>query len=299
MSVHDPVRLLGIDSPATPGGGRVIDTPRSQPAGATVSISGVYKEFDSRDGVVPVLDDISLDVAADEFVSIVGPSGCGKSTLLLLVAGLVPFDEGTIHVSGRPVDKAHTDLGIVFQDANLLDWLNVLDNIMIQVKIRRLDRQVYRARATELLKRVGLTEFEKKHPYQLSGGMRQRVAICRSLVHDPPLLLMDEPFGALDALTRDQLNADLQSIWQTSRKTVIFITHSIPEAVFLSDRVVVMSRRPARIQSIIPVDLPRPRDLAIRETPEFASYVRQIRTIFEAQGVLPRASLAAGVVGMD
>src|SRR5262249_49960868 len=159
-------------------------------------------------------------------------------------------------------------LGIVFQDAVLLDWRRVLDNLMLQIEIRGLDKAVYRERARELLVRVGLQGFERKYPYELSGGMRQRVSICRALVHDPPLLLMDEPFGAVEAITRDQLNLDLQAVWLGSRKTVVFITHSIDEAVFLSDRVMVMSPRPGRIESTIAVDLPRPRPLGIRDAPE-------------------------------
>ncbi|MBM4421611.1 MAG: ABC transporter ATP-binding protein, partial [Chloroflexi bacterium] len=168
----------------------------------------------------------------------------------------------------------------------LLDWRKTLANVMLQVEMRKLDKSLYQARAQELLDMVGLTGFEDRYPYELSGGMRQRVSICRALLHDPPLLLMDEPFGALDALTRDQLNLDLQRIWLQSRKTVVFVTHSITEAVFLADRVVVMSPRPGKIEEILEIDLPRPRHLSIRETPEFGKYTSEIRRLFGSLGIL-------------
>ncbi|MBI3077200.1 MAG: ATP-binding cassette domain-containing protein [Deltaproteobacteria bacterium] len=193
---------------------------------------------------------------------------------------------GTITIEGKPVQGPQTQLGIVFQSPVLLDWRRVLDNVMLQIEVRRLRRDQYQKRAEQLLASVGLEGFEHKYPFELSGGMRQRVAICRALIHDPPLLLMDEPFGALDALTREQMILDLQKLWLESQKVVFFVTHSIPEAVFLSDRVVVMSPRPGKVEEIFTIDLPRPRHLDIRETKEFAAYAKAIRDIFQAYGVL-------------
>ena len=213
---------------------------------------------------------------------------------MLMVAGLLGRTAGTISIDGKNIDRPFTDLGIVFQEAILLDWCNVIDNLMLQAEIRNLDRAAMSSRCMGLLAKVGLDGFERRYPWELSGGMRQRVSICRALVHDPPLLLMDEPFGALDALTRDQLNLDLQDIWLTSRKTVMFITHSIPEAIFLGDRVVVMSPRPGRIAATIDIELPRPRHLNLRETAEFGRYAREIRTLFEAWGVLHEHADAGG-----
>lgn len=251
-----------------------------------IQIQNVNKIYLTADQEVHALDVIDLDIFEGEFLSILGPSGCGKSTLLMLIAGLTKPTTGTITISNQPVLKPYTDLGIVFQRDLLLDWRNVLDNVLLQIEIRRLKSSDFEQTALDLLQRVGLTDFERRYPRELSGGMRQRVAICRALVHDPPLLLMDEPFGALDALTRDQMGLDLLHIWEQSRKTVFFVTHSIPEAVFLSDRVLVMSARPGRVVEVIPIDLPRPRPLSIRDTSEFANYNRHIREIFKVQGVL-------------
>jgi NitT/TauT family transport system ATP-binding protein len=251
-----------------------------------VRLDAVSKVYRTREGDLTALDRVSFDLSSGEFVSIVGPSGCGKSTLLMLVSGLMPATAGEIVIQGHRVTRAYTDLGIVFQRDALLDWRTVLDNVLLQVDVRRLDRKQYAPRARALLARVGLTEFESAYPWELSGGMRQRVAICRALVHDPPLLLMDEPFGALDALTRDQMVLDLQRLWLETRKTVLFITHSISEAVFLSDRVLVMSPRPGRIASVFAVDLPRPRTLAVRDAPEFIRHAAQIRQQFQAFGLL-------------
>jgi NitT/TauT family transport system ATP-binding protein len=191
-----------------------------------------------------------------------------------------------VRVGGAEVRAPYGEVGIVFQDATLYEWRRVLENVLLPVDIKKLPRSRFRPRALELLELVGLKGFERKYPFELSGGMRQRVALCRALVHDPALLLMDEPFGALDALSRDQLNLELQAIWQRHRKTVLFITHSIHEAVFLSDRVVVMSPRPGRIGAILSIDLPRPRSFDSAETPEFGRYAKEIRRIFESWGVL-------------
>ena len=246
----------------------------------------VTKVYDTRNGSLLAVDDFSLDLNDSEFVAIVGPSGCGKSTLMLMIAGLVGSSSGRINVHGVDVTRPQTDLGIVFQEPVLLDWRKVMGNVMLQIETRRLDPTKYEDRARELLELVGLKGFENHYPYELSGGMRQRVSICRALVHDPPLLLMDEPFGALDALTRDQLNLDVQQLWMRSPKTVVFVTHSISEAVFLADRVIVMSPRPGRIERILNIDLPRARSLSVRETPEFGVYATEIRNVFTELGIL-------------
>jgi NitT/TauT family transport system ATP-binding protein len=252
-----------------------------------VSVERVRKVYETRGEPIMALEECTLGFAPGEFVSVVGPSGCGKSTLMLMIAGLLPATSGRISIGDTEVRGPYTDLGIVFQEPVLLDWRKVLGNVLLQVDLRRgLDRRDYRQRARELIDLVGLTGFEDRYPFELSGGMRQRVSICRALLHDPPLLLMDEPFGALDALTRDQLNLDLQSIWLQSQKTVMFVTHSITEAVFLSDRVVVFSNRPGRVVDVLDVDLPRPRHLSIRETPEFGRYAGEIRRVFSSLGIL-------------
>jgi NitT/TauT family transport system ATP-binding protein len=250
-----------------------------------IRLRDVGKRYDTKSGAVEACNDVTLDIRQSEFVAIVGPSGCGKTTILKMVAGLVPYTSGTISVGGKRVDRPLTDVGVVFQESILLDWRNVLSNVMLQIEIRGVDRERYEPVARSLLKATGLEGFEEKKPYELSGGMRQRVSICRALVHDPPLLLMDEPFGALDALTREQISMDIQRVWMEKRKTAIHITHSIPEAVLLADRVVVMSPRPGRIVEIIEVDLPRPRRLD-RLPQRFNDYAGRIREIFKAKGVL-------------
>ena len=250
-----------------------------------IRLQNVGKVYDAEGGAIEACADVSLDIRRSEFIAIVGPSGCGKTTILKMVAGLVPFSSGSITIGGKPVDRPRTDVGIVFQEAILLDWRDVLSNVMLQIDIRGMDRARYGPVAQHLLQATGLAGFENKKPYELSGGMRQRVSICRALVHDPPLLLMDEPFGALDALTREQISMDIQRIWMEKRKTALHITHSIPEAVLLADRVVVMGPRPGRIVEIIDVDLPRPRRLD-RLPEKFNDYAGRIREIFKAKGVL-------------
>ncbi|HUZ51885.1 MAG TPA: ABC transporter ATP-binding protein [Streptosporangiaceae bacterium] len=226
------------------------------------------------------ISDATFAVQDREFISILGPSGCGKSTLMMIIAGLRPVSSGAVFIDETPVTAPQTDVGIVFQSDVLLDWRNALDNVLLQATIRKLPIENYRDKALQLLHSVGLQGFEQRYPYELSGGMRQRVSICRALVHDPRILLMDEPFGALDALTREQMQEDLQALWMSERKTVVFITHSIPEAVFLSDRVVVMTHRPGQVDAIVPVDLPRPRDEDTMTSREFAHHVREIRRMF-------------------
>jgi NitT/TauT family transport system ATP-binding protein len=254
-------------------------------ADAYIRLSKVGKVYDTQSGVVEACADIALDIRESEFVAIVGPSGCGKTTIMKMVAGLVPYSSGTITVGGKRVERPLTDVGIVFQESILLDWRDILANVMLQVDIRGLDRAKYEGVARHLLEATGLKGFEEKKPFELSGGMRQRVSICRALVHDPTLLLMDEPFGALDALTREQISMDIQRIWMEKRKTALHITHSIPEAVLLADRVVVMGPRPGRIVEIIDIDLPRPRRLD-KLPPQFNDYAGRIREIFKAKGVL-------------
>jgi NitT/TauT family transport system ATP-binding protein len=252
-----------------------------------VRVRGVDKIYGtSRNAAVVALKDVSFDLYEGEFLSVLGPSGCGKSTLLKTIAGLAPINTGSIEVKGRKVDGPPENMGIVFQRDVLLDWLDILDNVLLPIRYARLRRADWEERALALLRTLGLAGFERGHPWELSGGMRQRVSICRALLRNPDLLLMDEPFGALDALTRDELNLELQRIWVADAKTVLFITHSIVEAVFLSDRVLVMSRNPGRVLEVIAIDLPRPRPLAIRETPEFGRYVARIRRLFEGMGFL-------------
>ena len=251
-----------------------------------IRIEDVTKRYKARDGEVFALAETSLHIADGEFVSIVGPSGCGKSTLLMMTAGLLPVTSGEIHVGGTGVTRPYTDLGIVFQQDLLMDWRTTFNNVLLQAEFRGISKKQLAPRAHELLEQVGLADFEAKYPHELSGGMRQRVAICRALVHDPKLLLMDEPFGALDALTREQLNLDLQDIWYGTRKTVLFITHSIDEAIFLSDRVLVFGQRPGRIVDELHIDLPRPRRLATRLTDKFAEYTDRIHQTFRSMGVI-------------
>ena len=253
---------------------------------AFLELRELSKIYSTDDGPVRALDNISFSQRPHEFLSILGPSGCGKSTLLMIAAGLIPASHGVVSVQQRHIDAPRTDVGIVFQSPVLLEWRTALGNIMLQAEARNLDRASAERRAYELLDSVGLKGFEHKYPDQLSGGMRQRVSICRALIHNPPQLLMDEPFGALDALTRDQLVLDIQRIWNEARTTVLFITHSVSEAVFLSDRVIVMTPRPGQIDQIISIDLPRPRTLAMRETPEFNAYNRRILDLLLARGVL-------------
>lgn len=242
-----------------------------------VGLSRITKKFRSKAGDVTALDGIDLDVRHEEFVSLLGPSGCGKSTLLMIASGLMAPTSGEVRVDGLPLTGAATDLGIVFQQDLLFDWRTVLRNVMLPAEVRRLDLKAAEKRALQLLEKTGLAGFEHRRPWELSGGMRQRVSICRALVHNAKLLLMDEPFGALDSLTRDQMALDLQRIWLSERRTVIFVTHNIAEAVFLSDRIVVMSPRPGKIVAEFEIDLPRPRSLDVYDSPQFSFYQRQIR----------------------
>ncbi|XQE85023.1 ABC transporter ATP-binding protein [Streptomyces microflavus] len=250
---------------------------------AAVQLADVAVRFRSRKRDVTALSEVSLDVAPGEFVAIVGPSGCGKSTLLKLVAGLLTASSGEVRLGGERVTGPRHDIGYVFQRAALLEWRSALRNILLQAEIRRMPSARARGRADELIRMTGLTGFEDAYPHELSGGMQQRVALCRALLHEPPVLLMDEPFGALDALTREQMNTELNRIWRSTGTTVLLVTHSISEAVYLADRVVVMSPRPGTITEIIEVGLPAERDYA--ETlgrPEFRAATARIRDLLGA-----------------
>jgi NitT/TauT family transport system ATP-binding protein len=249
-----------------------------------VELKSVTKEFGQ--GQVRALERIDLEIRPREFISLIGPSGCGKSTLLRIVGDLIQPSGGDVVVNGKSAHRARLDrdYGIVFQDAVLFDWRTVEKNIGLPLEILRWDRRKRVERVQELVDLVELKGFAKHHPWQLSGGMQQRVSIARALSFAPPLLLMDEPFGALDEMTRERLNLELLRIWEQSGSTVIFVTHSISEAVFLSTRVVVMSARPGRIVGIVDVDLPQPRTAETREEPRFAELIREVRRLLRKGG---------------
>jgi len=262
-------------------------------SGVPIELRGVSKTFgDDSDEPFRALGDISMSIEAGEFVSVVGPSGCGKSTLMLMVAGLLARSQGDIAVGGKSVIRPLTEVGIAFQDHLLLDFRTAIDNVMLQTDIRRLPRKPIEARAKELFEQLRLTPAMKKYPRQLSGGMRQRVSLVRALVHDPPVIMMDEPFGALDALTRLQVRMDLEALWLRRRPTVLFITHSVEEAVGLSDRIFVMTPSPGEIVDEIRVGLPRPRPVVLGDAPQFGAYVDRIYRQFERMGVLHGAGAA-------
>jgi len=251
-----------------------------------IRLDHVTKTYRTQRGeLVRALEDITLHVRENEFVTVVGQSGCGKSTLLKLVAGLVSVSDGSIHVRDQLVHEPFRDVGIVFQDPVLLPWRTVFGNVMFSIEMLGLDAERSRDRARMLLDLAGLGAFETKFPRELSGGMQQRVAICRALVHDPGLLLMDEPFGALDAMTREEMSFELLRIWDERRKTILFVTHSIPEAIMLADRVVVMTPRPGRIAEVLEIELPRPRTVELEFDERFKAYSQAIRAhIFASRG---------------
>jgi len=250
-----------------------------------IEAKGVNKLYSARDGgVVMALVPLDFRVAEGEFVCIVGPSGCGKSTLLKMLAGILPVSNGVLSLAGRPITGPRPDIGVVFQTPMLLPWRTVFENVMLPIELQRLDRVAYGEIARRLLSLVGLADFADRFPSELSGGMQQRTGICRALVHDPKLLLMDEPFGSLDAMTRETLNIELQRIWQERQKTILFVTHSILEAVFLADRVLVMTARPGRIRDIVEVGLTRPRHPSVTSTPDFGRLADRIRGHFDIVG---------------
>jgi NitT/TauT family transport system ATP-binding protein len=249
-----------------------------------IRLDGVDKTYRTRRrDLVHAVADITLHVGENEFVTLVGPSGCGKSTLLKLVAGLVPLTRGRITVRGAPVSEPFADVGFVFQQPVLLPWRTVLDNVLFSIEMLGLEPRAYRKPAEDLLELTGLQGFETKYPRELSGGMQQRVAICRALLPDPGLLLMDEPFGALDAMTREEMSFELLRIWEERRKTILFVTHSIPEAILLADRVVVMTPRPGRIARVLDVDLPRPRTMDLEFDPRFKAHSDEVRSLIFAR----------------
>jgi NitT/TauT family transport system ATP-binding protein len=256
-------------------------------SGVPISIRNVSKVFgEDLEKPFRALAPVDIEIPAGQFISIVGASGCGKSTLMLMVAGLLKRSSGDILCDGKPVDRPITNVGIAFQDHLLLDFRTAFENVMLHADIRGLDRQTIADRARELFAQLRLEHAMNKYPRQLSGGMRQRVSLIRTLVHDPDVILMDEPFGALDALTRLQVRTDLEQLWLRRRPTVVFITHSVEEAVGLSDRIIVMSASPGEVVDDITVDLPRPRPIVLGDAPEFASYVDRIHHHFERMGVL-------------
>jgi len=249
-----------------------------------IEVRQARKVYTSGDKPVEALSDVSFDVAKGEFIAILGPSGCGKSTLLMMCGGLERATGGTIEIAGRPMTGPRPSIGIMFQDPTLLPWKTVLQNVMFPAHILGKPDAQYRDRARQLVDMVGLHGFENKRPHELSGGMRQRVAICRALLNDPDILLMDEPFSALDAITRDEMNEALLDIWRHYGKTALFVTHSIREAVLLADRVLVMTRRPATVVADIGVPFGRPRDISVSETPEFAKLCADLRGMIEHGG---------------
>jgi NitT/TauT family transport system ATP-binding protein len=249
-----------------------------------ITIENVEKRFGTHSGeIVTALATVNLDIRENEFVSVVGPSGCGKTTLLRILAGLTSVTSGVVTFNGETLRGPRSDVGIVFQQALLLPWNTVLDNVLLSPHLKGDRSEKTRRRAEDLLSFMGLAEFARKYPFELSGGMQQRVAICRALMREPKVLLMDEPFGALDAMTRESLNVELMRVCSEEKKTVLFITHSIPEAVLLGDRVVVMSPRPGRISEIIDVDIARPRSLRTMANGRFGEICDRIRTIFGSE----------------
>ncbi len=251
-----------------------------------IAVRSLSKSYATLDGRLTALEHITFGVAEGEFIAVVGPSGCGKSTLLKILAGLLPPSSGEALLRGTPIAGPRRDIGVVFQSPVLFPWRSVLGNVLLPVDVQRLPRARYAELAVELLELVGLEGFERRYPWELSGGMQQRVALTRALIHDPAMLLMDEPFGALDAMTREQMNLELQRIWLERQKTVLFITHSIPEAVFLADRVLVMSPRPGRILEDLRVEFGRPRSLDVMSTPAFGEAVGHLRAQFRVRGGL-------------
>ena len=264
---------------------------------AAICAQGISKSFGSVESPIVALSSVDLTIHDGEFIAIVGPSGCGKSTFMRIVAGISKPTTGTVTTPQGVVTAPLTDVGVVFQSPVLLDWRNILDNVLIQFELRGMKARDFTERATGLLVAVGLGDFLRRYPRELSGGMRQRAAIARALVHNPSLLLMDEPFGALDALTREQMRVDLEALWLKSQKTVMFVTHGIDEAVLLADRVVVMSPRPGRIEDVIDVDIPRPRGLDARRNPTFLAITEKITNIFLSRGVFHESSGLAASLG--
>jgi NitT/TauT family transport system ATP-binding protein len=265
--------------------------------GSTIEITGVSHTFPARSGPVVVFDEVNCTLNAGELCAILGPSGCGKSTLLRILAGLIRPSFGHVTIDGARVTRPGHDVGMVFQEDGLLEWRTIFENTMLPAEIKKIKKSTVADRAHRLLKQVGLGDFENARPSQLSGGMKQRAAICQALVYEPRLLLMDEPFGALDALTRKQMQLDLQSLWLQLGNTVVFVTHSIEEAVLLADRILVMSPRPARVIKEYKVDLPRPRNNVTARSQVYLDTVQDIEELFENLGVLNEEGVGAAATG--
>lgn len=282
-----PPPTAAVPGPPTPGG----------PQGV-VEIAGAGKAFETSQGSLSALEGIDLSIGAGEFVSLIGPSGCGKSTLLRLIGDLIPASSGTVMINGKAAAQARRgrEYGIVFQAPVLMDWRTVERNVELPLEIMGVGRAERQARAATMLALVELGEFGRRYPWQLSGGMQQRVAIARALAFDPRLLLMDEPFGALDEMTRERMNLELMGIWSRTQTTIVFVTHSIPEAVFLSTRVVVMSPRPGRVTRVIDIDLPQPRTSGTRDSTRYFELVTQVRAALHQEGA--DAAIDAGE-GLD
>ena len=251
-----------------------------------ISIDNIRKLFGSGPSQVHAFGPVDLTIDEGQFVSLLGPSGCGKSTLLLMLAGLLEPTGGSVSISGKPVLGPQTEIGIMFQDNTLVPWRTVRGNIELQLELRGLSPQDHTARVASLLRSVHLEDFAQRYPHELSGGMQQRAAFCQAMVHDPQIMLLDEPLGKLDAMTRERIRTDLQLLWMQNRPTVTFVTHSIEEAVQLSTQVAVITPRPGRIDRVIPIDLPFPRDLDVKNSPEFTRHVREIQEIFRGFGVI-------------
>jgi NitT/TauT family transport system ATP-binding protein len=257
------------------------------PAPALIELAGLEKTYAMRGNqTVQAFGPVDLAIDQGEFITVVGPSGCGKSTLLRMLAGLLSRSGGSIRVRGKAIDGPQRDIGVVFQAPVLLPWKTALQNVLLPADVLDLERTAARQRALELLAMVGLQDFANRYPGELSGGMQQRVAIARALLHDPAVLLMDEPFGALDAMTRETMNMEIRRIWKNSGKTILFVTHSIPEAVFLGTRVLVLSPRPGRVADLVEIDLPEDRDIDVMASDRFGAYTKRIRNHFHAKGMI-------------
>ena len=253
---------------------------------SSIELTAVTKTFGSGADAVHALGPIDLSIGEGEFVSLLGPSGCGKSTLMLMVAGLLPVSTGTIRIAGERVAGPRTDIGIMFQDNTLVPWRTVRGNVELQLELRGLAPAAFAERIDALLHAVHLDDFANRFPFELSGGMQQRAAFCQAMVHDPKTVLLDEPLGKLDAMTREKIRSDLQSLWLQQRPTVVFVTHSIEEAVQLSSRVAVVTPRPGRIEELIEIELPYPRDFDVKSSPAFIGHTRHIQEIFHSYGVI-------------
>ncbi|WP_299617424.1 ABC transporter ATP-binding protein [Pelagibius sp.] len=251
-----------------------------------IELSGVKKVFGSGAAAVHAFGPVDQAIAEGEFVSLLGPSGCGKSTLMLMIAGLLEPSEGRITLAGREVTGPQTDIGIMFQDNTLVPWRTVRGNVELQLEMRGIQPASRKEAVDAILRSVHLEDFAERFPYELSGGMQQRAAFCQAMIHGPQTMLLDEPLGKLDAMTRERIRSDLQSLWMQERPTVIFVTHSIEEAIQLSTRVAVITPRPGTIDTVIPIDLPFPRDFDVKNSPEFVGYVRDTQEIFRGYGVI-------------